>query len=225
MAGIKSDSRDKKRKKIIETAAKEFVKKGYQRANINHIAEMSGIGKGTIYLYFKNKEDLYIQALRESNDAWMEKAKAIVESEGDSLEALVELLKLDVLLGVRHKELAQLWITSFFGDNRHFAGTAASVLQEYYQLVEDLVKKCIEEGVFRDVDPVVTSYMLLGFSELTIAFYDTLFRQLGDVELVFAKIADVMLNGLKARQDREVKPASSKKNVSKKARGKPPANT
>ncbi len=221
MASIKSDSRDKKRKKIIETAAKEFVKKGYQRANINHIAEMSGIGKGTIYLYFKNKEDLYIQALRESNDAWMEKAKAVVESGGDSLEALVELLKLDVLLGVRHKELAQLWITSFFGDNRRFAGTAASVLQEYYKLVEDLVKKCIEEGVFRDVDPVVTSYMLLGLSELTIAFYDTLFRQLGDVELVFAKIADVMLNGLKARQDCEAKPASSKKNVSKKAGGNP----
>lgn len=221
MAKGNDTARDSKRKKILEVAAGEFVKKGYQRANINRIAEMCGIGKGTIYLYFKSKEDLYVQALQESNDAWMKKANDIIESKGETLEALEELLKLDVVLGVRHKELAQLWITSFFGDNKRFAGTAASVLQEYYGLVERVVRSCVEQGVMRDIDPTLAAYILLGISELTIAFYDTLFKQRGEIEDIFPYIIDIIFNGLKSSgEDREGKPGDGR---ARKRAGETPA--
>lgn len=196
MARGKVQKRESKRKKIIEVAAKEFVTKGFQGANINRIAEKSGIGKGTIYLYFKSKEDLYVQALKENNELWMEKARDIVSSNKDTLTALKELLKLDVVLGIENKELAQLWITSFFGDNRRFSGAAASVLEEYAALVEDLVRKCIKKGVFRKVDPYLATYMLLGMNELMIAFYDALFKRKMDVRTVVGNIQDMIFKGL-----------------------------
>ncbi len=47
-------------KQIESAAQKIFLKKGYRRATVGEIAKLAGVGKGTIYLYFKNKEDLFI---------------------------------------------------------------------------------------------------------------------------------------------------------------------
>jgi AcrR family transcriptional regulator len=48
----------------IQTAARNiFVKKGYQNSSVSEIADASGISKGTIYLYFKGKDDLYVSLM------------------------------------------------------------------------------------------------------------------------------------------------------------------
>jgi len=199
MAEKSRSNQEVKRQRILKEAAREFVGKGYKGANINVIAERSGIGKGTIYLYFASKAELFAEALRVSNELWMEKAREIVGSSDDPLKSLKELLELDVVLGVEHKELAQLWISSFFGDNRQFVGTAAEVLEEYAGLVEDLVGQCIEKGFFREVDKRLAAFVLLGINELTIAFYDNLLQGWGSASEVYEPLLDIMLEGLMKR--------------------------
>src|SRR5215469_12527346 len=51
--------RAQKRQAILDTAAAEIARYGYDRANINTIAEHAGIGRGTIYLYFESKDDVF----------------------------------------------------------------------------------------------------------------------------------------------------------------------
>lgn len=196
MAEKSKNSQEDKRRRILKEAAQEFVGKGYKGANINVIAEKSGIGKGTIYLYFPSKAELFAEALRVSNKLWMEKAREIARSSDDPLHALKELLKLDVVLGVEHKELAQLWISSFFGDNRQFVGTAAEVLEEYADLVQDLVGECIKKGIFRDVDKRLAAFLLLGINEMTIAFYDQLLKGWGSAAEVSESLQDMIFDGL-----------------------------
>ncbi len=199
MSGRRKESQEDKRRRILKEAAREFVSKGYKGANINTIAEKSDIGKGTIYLYFPSKAELFADALRESNKLWLERAREIAGSGDDPLRSLRELLTLDVVLGVEHKELAQLWISSFFGDNRQFAGTAAEVLEEYADLVEELVRECSRRGLFREVDPRLAAYLLLGINEIAIAFYDPLLKQRGKVDAVYETLREMIFNGLLAR--------------------------
>lgn len=56
----------KKRDRIFHNAATEFARHGYHKANVNSIAKRAGIGKGSIYLYFKDKRDLYHSTLFEA---------------------------------------------------------------------------------------------------------------------------------------------------------------
>ncbi|MDY6794675.1 MAG: TetR/AcrR family transcriptional regulator [Actinomycetota bacterium] len=189
-------AREEKRRRILKTAAREFVSRGFGGANINVIAERSGVGKGTIYLYFESKADLFNQALKESNKLFMRRAGEVVEGRDNPLDALRELLKMDVILGVEHQELAQLWISSFFGENRRFAGSAVEVLEEYADLVEGLVERCIDEGLLREVDPRLATYILLGMNEITIAFYEPLLSGMGGIEGVYRDIQDTILKGL-----------------------------
>jgi TetR/AcrR family fatty acid metabolism transcriptional regulator len=56
----------KKRERIFRNAAAEFARHGYHKANINSIAVRAGIGKGSIYLYFTDKRDLYYSTFKEA---------------------------------------------------------------------------------------------------------------------------------------------------------------
>src|SRR5229473_3440185 len=50
---------------ILEAARKIFAKKGYEAATVDDVAEAAGVAKGTLYLYFRSKREIYLAALRQ----------------------------------------------------------------------------------------------------------------------------------------------------------------
>ncbi|MFQ5541718.1 MAG: TetR/AcrR family transcriptional regulator, partial [Candidatus Binatia bacterium] len=52
--------KDRKRREILQAAMQVFAREGYHRARIEAVAEEAGIGKGTVYEYFKSKTDLFL---------------------------------------------------------------------------------------------------------------------------------------------------------------------
>jgi AcrR family transcriptional regulator len=69
--------KNKTSKTIIEVATDHFVKFGYRKASIAEIALASGVGKGSIYLHFENKEDLLISCIFSEKLTLLEKLKEI----------------------------------------------------------------------------------------------------------------------------------------------------
>lgn len=69
--------KNKTSKTIIEVATDHFVKFGYRKASIAEIALASGVGKGSVYLHFENKEDLLISCLVSEKLTLLEKLKEI----------------------------------------------------------------------------------------------------------------------------------------------------
>ena len=61
---VDKQMREATRHRILHEAANEFARLGFDQANINVIAEQAAIGKGTIYLYFENKRELFLSMLR-----------------------------------------------------------------------------------------------------------------------------------------------------------------
>ena len=77
--------KEKRKKEIIDATLKLFSQKGYEATSMSQIAELAGIGKGTIYEYFESKEELILNAVK----SWVE----IMESEvvySGSLHSSVE---------------------------------------------------------------------------------------------------------------------------------------
>lgn len=69
MPRVSADRREQylqsRREQILDAAVKVFGKKGFAGANVADVAEAAGIGKGTVYLYFKSKEDIFSAILEE----------------------------------------------------------------------------------------------------------------------------------------------------------------
>jgi AcrR family transcriptional regulator len=76
------------RQQIMREAAREFAHHGFDQASITMIAEQANIGKGTIYLYFENKRELFLAMLRHIAQAHLAAICAALAPEGSLQERL-----------------------------------------------------------------------------------------------------------------------------------------
>jgi len=86
-------SLDDKRKKIYQAALKVFSEDGFHQATMNKIASLSGVAKGTVYEYFKSKEELLDQLLEERYEEIVERISAICDRGTDILEQTREMIE------------------------------------------------------------------------------------------------------------------------------------
>src|SRR5260370_31089584 len=73
-----------KSQNIIEAAVRVFARKGYYNSRVSDIAREAGIAAGTIYLYFKTKEDILITLFREKMAAFEASLRRAISDEPDA---------------------------------------------------------------------------------------------------------------------------------------------
>ena len=76
-------SKDDKRSRILQAAVKVFAQLGFYNAKVSQIAKNAGIADGTIYLYFKNKDEILISFFEEEMARFIAKVSKEIESETD----------------------------------------------------------------------------------------------------------------------------------------------
>ena len=148
------------RKKIIDAAMAVFSAKGYAKANIREIAKAAGISVGGVYLYFRNKEELYRSLI---NDRMLNIGSKIETTTGSALsatEALSNFLKLHLEHALKHKEFIILHIREHgfsFGvaEKRKFFG-------KQRELVEKILQRGIKSGEFRKCNADHMAKMIMG---------------------------------------------------------------
>lgn len=151
----------------IENAAKEvFFSKGYEAATIQEIAESAGIAKGTVYLYYKSKEDLYsallattTQNLRLSLTALLEEVDNKKYRTGEEFmiafaDRFVDLHYGDPGLHVIYQKF--LTIINFKTISGDTFDLVTKEAKENFQLLRKLLSRAIELGLIQDVDVVKT---------------------------------------------------------------------
>ncbi|MGA7306556.1 MAG: TetR/AcrR family transcriptional regulator [Rhodothermales bacterium] len=148
---------------ILEAALEVFGTNGLASARMADIAERAGVAKGTVYLYFETKDELFRAVVRKTiGDAVAAMSEASV---GDTargrlqalMPALWDILRSPQFHTVYRLVYAELHhfpeLTRFYSDE-----VAAGSLSSY---IAEEIRQGIDEGEFRDVDPVVTARMLL----------------------------------------------------------------
>src|ERR1700737_2488297 len=75
-------------KQILDAALAVFAERGLASARLEDIAKRAGLSKGTIYLYFPNKEELFREVVRSTVIAFIERGEAVFETEPDPRKAL-----------------------------------------------------------------------------------------------------------------------------------------
>ncbi len=75
------------KKRILECAQKKILHYGYHKTTVEEIAEDAGIGKGTIYLHFKSKKDIFLQLILSISDEIIEEAREILQQTELDLKA------------------------------------------------------------------------------------------------------------------------------------------
>lgn len=152
-----------KRARILEAAIRVFAKKGFYGAKVSEIAADAGVADGTIYLYFKNKDDLLISLFEERMEgmlAGLRDAIIGVEAGPAKLRACIDHL---LSFAQDNPALMEVFTVELRQSTKFIKEYSNPKFKEYLDVVGRIVSEGQQEGRFRtDVSAHVTARALYG---------------------------------------------------------------
>jgi TetR/AcrR family fatty acid metabolism transcriptional regulator len=155
-----------KRKRILASAIRVFGRRGFHEARIAEIAAAAKVAEGTVYLYFRNKEDLLGVVFDETMDGVLGDARAIRFSDETAAGRLTRLVDLHISFLASDRDLASVFQIELRRSARLVERFSRTKLVEYFRLQEGLLKEGIEKGELRpDLDPRLSVRILFGAAD------------------------------------------------------------
>ena len=152
-----------KYKPIIDAAVIVIAENGYHQAQVSKIAKQAGVADGTIYLYFKNKEDILVSLFQEKMGEFIEKIEVEIKSAETAAEKLYKLIKTHFSLLAADHHLAIVTQLELRQSNKELRLRINEVLKGYLNVVDKIIRTGIETGEFRDeIDTRLARQMIFG---------------------------------------------------------------
>jgi AcrR family transcriptional regulator len=150
------------RQRLLEAAAVEFAHKGFAEANINHISQAAGFSKGTVYNYFPSKQSLMLALVAEAGAAHFEYIAGPVREVSGPVERLVRFYEAGFRYVEEFPAQARFLITTLYGPEAELQATMFYTYRPMFLLVaHEILTPGIEQGLFRAVDPLATSDLVM----------------------------------------------------------------
>jgi len=150
---------------IIEAAFEVFGECGLAKSRLQDIAKRAGVSKGTIYLYFPNKEELFREMIRQTAVATIESAERTL-TQGSPTEQLCAVMRgyWKFVRSPAFSTIHRLVIGELhqFPDLAEFY--ANEVVARGLRLFSGIIRRGIDAGEFRDIDPAVAARMLVALT-------------------------------------------------------------
>ncbi len=128
------------RGRLLNAAKKVFSERGYHNAQISHIIDEAGVARGTFYLYFKSKEEIFKELLEEVVAELKERIKVIDLSQ-DPKEQVIENIASVIEFALEERELAKIVLL------RNSDPELFSLINEFFEEVTHIIRGSLDKGV------------------------------------------------------------------------------
>ena len=176
----REQEKQRQRNEMFAAALELFSRKGFYNVSMHEIAQRADFAIGTVYKFFKNKEDLYKSMLMEKAQEFQRVLKAVLDGKGDPLSVLRKYVAAKGAIFGENVESVRLYFAETQGASYNLkAGLDRDIQSLYDEVLEKLTslfKAGIRKKLFRKLDPY---YMAVALEGLTNSF---LFCWLEDVE-------------------------------------------
>lgn len=193
---VDEQMREATRRRIIHEAAGEFARLGFDQANINTIAELAGIGKGTIYLYFENKRELFLAMLRFIAQAQMAAIRTALAPDGTLQQRLERLFRAFVHLAEQESDNFNVYMSALYGVNRAFQDEATKLLRDYVAVIALMLEESKVRGEIVSHNIEVSALMVLSLTESYVLSARVLGRSEQAIVQEAPNVAQAILRGI-----------------------------
>jgi TetR/AcrR family fatty acid metabolism transcriptional regulator len=152
-----------KPQQIIEAAIRVFARNGYYNSRVSDIASEAGIASGTIYLYFRTKEEILVTLFREKMAAFVAHLCREIAGERDAVAKIRRLVELHFTVLEESPALAEVVQVELRQGQKFFRGASAHEVSAYFELIGSVLEEGVAAGHFRaDVPVKVATKVLFG---------------------------------------------------------------
>jgi AcrR family transcriptional regulator len=190
-----------RRKLILDTARTLFERDGFEATTVEAIASRAELGKGTIYSYFKSKEQIYIAILEQGLDLLKGRMEKALQDPVSATEALNRMF--DVFVEY-HQERKGFMESLFLQvDERQcfrvgeLVGGLKSRASNWVDLVAKTLRRGIERGELKPLDVVKTSQVIIGMVLGMILQYE-MGQYSGEISEYRGVLFELVLEGIRS---------------------------
>jgi len=208
IAERKEREKQQRREEIVQAAEKVFFSMGMEQATMDDIAAEAELSKGTLYLYFKSKEDLHLSVARKAIHLLRKLTTQATQGEGNALEKLGRMGRAVIDFSQTHPDHMKAIMTLEEMEPMALSATPSDVHELIYQestvgSVVQLVEQGVEEKLIRADIPALLVAHTLWMTVLSVIRFVTmrpgLFEMLGlSQDQIFASHFQLVLNGIQS---------------------------
>ena len=194
--------KDEKKLGIIMAAMQIFSEKGVVKTKMADIAKAAGIGKGTIYEYFKNKDDIFINLFEMHFSQIEQEIALIMEKYNDPTDKLKQFVSLTVTsLLDEHSNFAEIvldiWAEGIreHNENINRVFDLEKIYREYRNVIIQILQDGIDKGSFKAMDTSFTASWFIGALD-GIMLQWLIQKDLFDIATLTDNIMSIFINGI-----------------------------
>jgi TetR/AcrR family fatty acid metabolism transcriptional regulator len=146
-----------KPQQIIDAAVRVFARKGYYHSRVSDIAREAGIAAGTIYLYFKTKDEILVTLFRDKMAQFVGSVRKAISDLPDAVSKLRRLVALHFEMLEQNPELAEVVQVELRQGQKFFRGASGQEVSSYFSLIASVIDEGVAEGRFRRGLPVAVA--------------------------------------------------------------------
>lgn len=191
---MKTKAREKY-SRIIEAGVNVFTRKGFHGATVEEVAREAGVGKGTVYTYFQNKEALFLAII----DEGINEMARVVEENRDPGANPREQLKQSIYSILQffseHREFCIFLVREHFSYNQSLKEQAEKFQSRYNTVFGKILQQGKEQGLFNFEHQDTLASGLTG-TIFSSAFYWFMFSDEFPVSKIYKTIEDLLFNNI-----------------------------
>lgn len=146
------------REKLLESAKELFSKKGYYETKISDIVEKSGVAQGTFYIYFKSKEEIFLELVKSLHEDLIKKLEKYITLEKECEVLIKDFVKEFLTEVYTNKEIADIFFSQLLGLNQEFKKLYIKKISD----IQNLIFKVLNR-FFPEEESQILSTLILGF--------------------------------------------------------------
>ena len=186
-----------KKPQIIEAAIKVFANKGFYNSKVADVAREAGIADGTIYNYFKNKDDLLISLFELKVEELLDTFKNALKAFKTAREKLNEFIRLYFELMEEQQDLAEVLQVELRQSSKFIKDYHPQKFFDFLNIIGDIIKEGQQSGEFDTSLPVNTTKLaIFGSIDELARQWILSFEHKFDLKQTANRVASIFIKGM-----------------------------
>jgi len=186
-----------KRELILKAATKVFAQNGFFNSQVADVARVAGVAAGTVYLYFRSKDDLLVSIFERSMREALEEGRAATDGVADPAERLRRIAHMHLGRLGRDKNLAVVFQVELRQSVKFMERFSETFLQDYFKLIRQAIADGQQGGAFRkDISATTATKIFFGALD-EMATNWVLSHRKYDLGAEADAVADLFISGVK----------------------------
>ena len=171
----KQRERERHRREILEAAERVFVRKGYHAATTDEIAAEAEFAVGTLYNFFRSKDELYWQVVEGIARDFMDVFERRIMTIQNPQDAIAALIELRLMHFEEHRGFFRIFFEALPGSRldpaRALPVNCLPLYDRYVKSITSVFARGIKDGCFDDIDPLYLTLCLEGIINAFVAYW------------------------------------------------------